>query len=246
MRGEEGALASSPYDEWGRDPGAPILTRLAALGVGGVLRAIYATVHVKFVQPEFHERVNAQSGGTYIGVFWHKNIGLGSPFYPKRVRRVCLVSRSLDGELLARIMSLLGSRTIRGSSARMDGSDKGGSSALRQLARASEAGYHLVVTPDGPKGPPEQIKPGVIHLAGMTGRPILPIGMAASRVIRLSTWDGTLIPIPFAHLAVSYGELLEVPRTGDSAEMESIREEVERRLTAADEQARASLQTSGD
>ena len=69
--------------------------------------------------------------------------------------------------------------------------------------------------------------------------------MAASRVIRLSTWDGTLIPIPFAHLAVSYGELLEVPRTSDPAGVESLRGEVERRLIAADEQARASLQTSG-
>ncbi len=245
MRGEEGSLASSPYDEWGRDSGAPLLTRLAALGIGGGLRALYATVNVHCVQPEVHERVIAKPDGPYIGVFWHKNIGLGTPVFPNSVRRVCLVSRSRDGELLARIMSLLGSRTIRGSSARMDGSDKGGSSALRQLARAAEAGYHLVVTPDGPKGPPERVKPGVIHLAGMTGRPILPIGLAGSRVTRLPTWDGTLIPIPFTHVALFYGELLEVPRTAGAAGMESLREEVERRLIAADEQARASLQSSG-
>ena len=246
MRGEEGTLASSAYDEWGRDPRAPVLTRLAALGIGGFLRAVYATARVKFLQPDFHEHMLAQPGGTYIGVFWHKHIGLITPFYPKEVSRVCLVSKSRNGELLARIMSLLGSRTIRGSSSRMDGRDKGGSFSLRQLARAADAGYHLVVTPDGPKGPRERIKPGVIHLGAMTGRMILPVGAAASRFFRLSTWDGTVIPLPFTRLALSYGEVLEVPRTDDPAELESLRDELERRLLAADELARESLQTSGD
>ncbi len=244
MRGEGGTIASPAYDEWGRDPGAPVLTRIAAIGIAGVLRAIYATVRPKYLQPDFHDHLLASPGGTYIGVFWHKNIGLGTVFYPKIPRRVCLVSRSRDGELLARIMAMLGSRTIRGSSARIDGKDKGGASALRQLARAADAGNHPVVTPDGPKGPPERIKLGVIHLGMLTGRPILPLGMAASRVIRLPTWDGTLIPYPFTRLALSYGEAFKVPRTSDPAELESHREELERRLMDADRQARTSLQTS--
>ncbi len=231
MKEGEKTLATSVYDDWGREPGAPIWTRLAALGIGGL---------------DFHERVLAQPGGTYIGVFWHKHIGLITPFYPKDLPRVCLVSRSRDGELLARIMAILGSRTIRGSSSRMDGRDKGGSSALRQLARAAETGYHIIVTPDGPKGPPERIKPGVIHLGAMTERLIVPVGAAASRFIRLSTWDGTIIPLPFTRLALSYGEALKVPRTGDPAELESLCEELARRLTAANEQAGASLETSGD
>lgn len=246
MKEGEKTLATSVYDDWGREPGAPIWTRLAALGIGGLLRAVYTTVRVRYVQPDFHEQALAQPGGTYIGVFWHKHIGLVTPFYPKDVPRVCLVSRSRDGELLARIMAILGSRTIRGSSSQLGGRDKGGSSALRQLARAAEAGYHVVVTPDGPKGPPERMKLGVLQLAAMTGRPIIPVGTASSRFLRLATWDGTIIPLPFARMALSYGEALDVPRAADSAEMESLREELERRLLAANERAGASLETSGD
>ena len=246
MKEGKKTLASSTYDEWGRDPGAPIWTRLVAFGVWGFLHAVYATVRVKYVQPDFHERFLTSPGGAYISVIWHRHIGVVPTFFPRRVPWVCLVSRSRDGEFLAYLISLLGSRTIRGSSSRMDGSAKGGSSALRQLARAVEAGYHPAVTPDGPKGPPERVKPGVLHLAAMTGRPIVPLGMAVSRTVRLSTWDGTLIPLPFARMALSYGEALDVPRKADPDELESFREELERRLIAANEQAGAFLETSGD
>jgi len=113
------------------------------------------------------------------------------------------------------------------------------------MARAAEAGFHLIVTPDGPKGPPERIKPGVITLGAMTGRPIVPLGFAVSRFARLPTWDGTLIPLPFARMILAYGEPLEVPRTNDSEVLESRRAELERRLLETNSRALASLERSG-
>jgi lysophospholipid acyltransferase (LPLAT)-like uncharacterized protein len=143
-------------------------------------------------------------------------------------------------------MTKFGSRSIRGSSARTDGRNKGGASAIRQLAHAAEAGYHVIITPDGPKGPPEKIKPGVIQLGAITGRTIVPLGVAASRIIRISTWDKTMIPMPFTQIVASYGKFLTVPRTGDSIELESHREELERRLHAANAHAQESLKTGAD
>lgn len=234
-------LSMSNYDDWGLNPNAPIWIRLAALGIGGILHAVYATSRVEFVQPEFHKKFLTLPGGSYINVFWHKHIGLTTSFFPKRIPRVCLVSRSRDGELLARVMAHLGSRAIRGSSSRGEGQSKGGSSSLRKLARALEAGYHIVITPDGPKGPPERIKPGVLRLAAITGRPILALGMAVSRAFPLSTWDGTLIPLPFTRMALSYSEALYVPRQANLCEIESLRVELEHRLFTANKQAQISL-----
>jgi len=233
------------YDEWGCDPRAPLAIRLAAAGIAGLLRLVYATARGECLQPEFHERAIDSPGGAYIGVIWHRHIGLGTFFYPRKIPRVCLVSRSRDGELLARTVAWLGSRCVRGSSSALDGRNKGGAAALHGMARAAEAGFHLIVTPDGPKGPPERIKPGVITLGAMTGRPIVPLGFAVSRFARLPTWDGTLIPLPFARMILAYGEPLEVPRTNDSEVLESRRAELERRLLETNSRALASLERSG-
>lgn len=243
MKGEGATLASSPYDEWGCDPNAPLMTRVAAYAVAGFLRAVYATAKIKILQPEIHEHLLSSPGGSYIGVFWHKHIGLPLAIFSKP-SCACLVSRSRDGELLARIMVALGLKAIRGSSSSIDGRNKGGSTALRQLLRSAEAGFYPVVTPDGPKGPPEKIKAGVIHLAAMSEIPIVPIGIAVSRSIRLSTWDGTLIPFPFARVVLSYGDFLRIEKSDDPSVIESMKNELEKRLQAANAHALSSIQAS--
>lgn len=236
----EGRPETPAYDDLGRDPGAPVLTRLAAGGVSGLLRLIYLTVEGISLQPEFHARVLSSLDESHIGVFWHRHIGIAPYFFPT-LPWVCLASRSRDGELLARIMAKLGGKSVRGSSGRMDGRNKGGSSALRQLARAAEGGWHPIFTPDGPVGPPDKVKPGVIFMGAMTGRPIVPLGFAATRSFRLPTWDGTIVPLPFAKLVVSYGEAMEIPPGIDDAGLEAHKAELESRLAAVNEEALASI-----
>ena len=240
--GAEG-ISGKAYDEWGRDPDAAVSIRLAAWGIVRYLRAVYATTRGVCLQPDFHQEATASPGGTYIAVFWHHHVALASFFYPAGIRRVCLVSRSKDGELLAQTVALLGSHCVRGSSSALDGRNKGGASALREMVRAAEEGFHPVVTPDGPKGPPESVKMGVVSLAGLTGRPVVPIGFAASRCFRLSSWDKTVFPLPFTRIVVSYGEPVEVPQTQSGEVLESRRAELERRLLAANREAEESLRS---
>ena len=82
--------------------------------------------------------------------------------------------------------------------------------ALR-LARLSHAGYSLVVTPDGPFGPPRVAKPGALIVARESGLPIQPWAVSVRPAIRLTRrWDRQLVPLPFSRIRVFAGERLEI------------------------------------
>ena len=79
---------------------------------------------------------------------------------------------------------------------------KGGASAFRETLRWLGKGGGIAITPDGPRGPAEQMGDGPKTLARLSGAPVLLVGMAASPAIRLSSWDATLIPLPFGRGAL--------------------------------------------
>lgn len=239
-RGGRGA-SDARFDAWGLDPDTPFPIRAAAGVLSSYLRLVYATARSECIPAGFHEEAVRSPGGTYIGVLWHRHIALPRAIL-SGLPGACMVSRSRDGELLARVMVNLGVRCVRGSSNSADGRRKGGAEALWAMSQAVEEGFHAVVTPDGPKGPPEGLKMGVVVLGANTGRPIVPMGFAASRYWRLSTWDGTVIPMPFTRVVLCYGEPLKVERTDDPAELERQRAELERRLLDANVRAQAELE----
>jgi lysophospholipid acyltransferase (LPLAT)-like uncharacterized protein len=168
-----------------------------------------------------------------ILAMWHSRILLLPVVYGRRIPMRALVSRSLDGELIARYLGRLGIGTVRGSSGRS------GAAGLRALARALAEGVSVIVVPDGPRGPREVLKPGVIVLARKTGVPIVPVAVAALREWRLGSWDGFRIPKPFSPCLVRAGApIAVVPAAGDGAsemagaDLESRRAEVEQALRA--------------
>lgn len=233
---------ATAYDAWGRDPAAPLSARLGGMAIAGYLRAVRATSRVMAPQTGFYERPLVAPHTTYIWALWHRHVGLASFCCPDDFPRTCMASRSRDGELLAQVVSRLGTHCARGSSASLDGTDKGGTTAFRQMLRAARGGRHqLVITPDGPKGPPGRVKMGAVSLASAAGLPICPVAFAASRFFTIPTWDGTVIPLPFGRISVFCGEPLAVPRTRDAGLLESMRAEIETRLTRANEEAKRRL-----
>jgi lysophospholipid acyltransferase (LPLAT)-like uncharacterized protein len=170
-----------------------------------------------------------------IYAVWHGRLLLLPYLYGRRGSHV-LASRSRDGELVARWVRRFGLEPVRGSSTR------GGGEALRRLARALRSGGEVVVVPDGPRGPREVCKPGVIALARLTGAPIMPMALGASREWRLHSWDEFRIPRPFARCVMRFGEPIQVPRAGGRAGEEAARKEVEAALRGlcwqVDEEAR--------
>jgi lysophospholipid acyltransferase (LPLAT)-like uncharacterized protein len=147
-------------------------------------------------------------GERCIFAFWHAR--LLPLVYTHRGRGVAvLVSRHRDGEWIARIIEALGFVTARGSSTR------GGEEGLREMLQWAERGHLLAITPDGPRGPRERVKPGLVLLARRTGWPVVPVATSGvpSRVLR--SWDRFRIPLPFARTVVAYGAPIQVPRDLD-------------------------------
>ncbi len=168
------------------------------------------------------EKVAARrESGPVILCHWHgDDLALLVPFASRRL--TMMVSRSRDGDLLSAIMARLGYSTVRGSTSR------GGGQALRQMVRALRAGRDMGLTVDGPRGPREVVKPGVITLARLSGAPIFPAGVWADRKwVFKKTWHRTYLPKPGARIRFAFGEPILVPADATRERMEELRKEVE-------------------
>jgi lysophospholipid acyltransferase (LPLAT)-like uncharacterized protein len=186
------------------------------------IRALHATLRVRHVNVE-----NIEKTPQYIIAFWHSHL---LPMLHSRYRTpiTVILSRSKDGEHMARVFDWYGATSARGSSTR------GGSAALRQVIRDARAGNNIAVTPDGPKGPPRVLKDGVVYTAQMTGLPIVLSAFAAKKKWLLRSWDRMVVPRPFSRAIYLYGEPIVVPRDGD---VEEWRAEIERRMNALADEA---------
>jgi len=170
-----------------------------------------------------------------IMAFWHGRV-LTATYYFRGRGIVVMISENFDGEWIARIIEQFGFRTSRGSTTR------GGQRALLQLKREMDRGQPSGFAVDGPRGPARRAQPGAIWLAKLTGNPVVPFHMEASRYWTLKSWDRTQIPKPFSTVALTVGAPIEVPRDADEAMLDAKRLEVEQSLFALERRAAAMLQ----
>ena len=207
---------------------------VAAPVAAWLLVALGATWRI--VRVRVHEREALLGRGERcIFALWHSRL-LPLAFTHRGRSVALLISRHRDGELIARIITRLGYRTARGSSTR------GGEEGIREMLRHAEEGRLLGITPDGPRGPAEQVKPGLVYLASRTGYPILPVAAAAKGEWVLDSWDRFRIPYPFTTVVVAYGPPILVPARLSDEEIEVWRVRIEaglRELTAEVERAAA-------
>jgi lysophospholipid acyltransferase (LPLAT)-like uncharacterized protein len=175
-----------------------------------------------------------------IVAFWHGRL-LMMPFaYPGQSASI-LISRHRDGEYITRIAERLGLHVVRGSATR------GGASAFRRLLESLQEGRHVVVTPDGPRGPRRRVKSGVVELSRLSGMPILPVAFGAWPRRLLNSWDQFLSPRPFARGVYVWGEPIYVPTDLTKAEAEKYQSLLAERLDAvtAEADSRAAQQGRG-
>ncbi len=148
------------------------------------------------------------SGGAVIVAVWHDRLPLIPALWAPARRHnpgrgvATLASRHRDGRLIAGVMARFGVRAVHGSTSwRKPGSTRakegGGAAGLRGLVAALEAGDAVVITPDGPRGPPRVAAPGVAHLSAVTGAPVIAVSGAVRHRLMLRSWDSMVLPLPF-------------------------------------------------
>jgi lysophospholipid acyltransferase (LPLAT)-like uncharacterized protein len=168
----------------------------------------------------------------YIYALWHDSLFLVPTIRCDPAKGAALISKSNDGELLAQICAGGGLRTIRGSSSR------GGMDAVDEVM-ALEKKIHLLVAPDGPRGPRHQVKRGLIYLAAWTGMPIVPLGVGFQNCWRAKSWDRTAIPKPWSRMTCVSAPIIRVPPNVGKRAIEDYRSWVEESMFKACEKAEA-------
>jgi hypothetical protein len=192
----------------------------AVSGLGGrLIGGLLSTARFS-TEGEHNYRGEWDAGRPVIFTLWHGRL-LPLSWYHRAWNLVTLISASADGEYIARLVSRWGYDVVRGSSSR------GGGPALRHLVRFVREGRSIAVTPDGPRGPRERLKPGVLSAAQLTGCALLPVGAGASRSWWFEGWDRFMVPTPFARIHIVYGEPVPVPRNAGDTELAAITERVE-------------------
>jgi lysophospholipid acyltransferase (LPLAT)-like uncharacterized protein len=158
---------------------------------------------------------------------FHHTLGYLSRWNPRR-RTYPLASASRDGTMAAVVAEGMGYRkSVRGSSAR------GGHRALLALNRLlkQEPDASVVVVVDGPRPPPRVMKPGIVHLAQSSGRPIWLVRTSWSYTIVLKkTWAKFHIGLPLSRGAILADGPIHVPANLDREGLEAVRLDCERRL----------------
>jgi lysophospholipid acyltransferase (LPLAT)-like uncharacterized protein len=194
----------------------PTLKSYLKINVGGalgalIIKALHMTLRWEWYGLDNLEFKEGQSDSPRIWAVWHArqiiNFGIYFSFrsrYPKNYI-FGLVSAHEDGRIIANAMNWLGMRSVKGSSTR------GGHEAMIAMVRRARQGKQLVITPDGPTGPPCLAKAGVIRLAQLSGRPITPVGLAVKHCWRIKSWDRLIIPKPFSRGVGYIGKPIYIP-----------------------------------
>jgi len=167
-----------------------------------LVRALAATWRIR-VRGAEHLQGLRLARRPFVFVLWHSRI-LPLLYQHRHEDIVLLISRHRDGEYLANLGERWGYRSVRGSTKR------GGEVGLLGIVRALQGGAVVAITPDGPRGPAEQVQPGAVAAAQHAGVPLLPIGARPSSAWWLGSWDRMCIPKPFARLDIVYGAPIEV------------------------------------
>lgn len=201
------------------------------------IRAVFATSRI-VRQPENTDAF-LEAHHPLIAAAWHGQFLLLPMIRPDTTPARGMVARHTDAEMIGRALLHFDMELIRGAGAGLKGKDRGGAHALRAALKTLNEGASVVMTADVPPGPARVAGLGIVTLARLSGRPIVPLAIATSRFLALRTWSRLTINLPFSKLAVIAGDPIHVPRELDAEALEAYRRRVEDALNEVTERAYA-------
>lgn len=228
-----GRPLGSPFSQW-------LNFRLVPFLAAHLVKLLAFTLRVRQVEAGPVEAL-VRSDQRFILAFWHRRLlmmPLAYPFHRKAedgtVRGVAILSSdSKDGERSAATWRWFGIHAVRGTAGHS------GAQALVKMIQVVKQGWDLGITVDGPRGPRQQAKPGVLAVSRKTGAWIVPVCVAYESAWALRTWDALLIPRPFSRVVVRYGVPFQVaPADSEAAHLAELEGCLDGLETWAEEVAR--------
>ena len=160
----------------------------------------------------------------YIFCCWHNKLFLGPHLLPRNRVINALQSSHSDGMVTSLAFKYLGMNVILGSS------KKGGMQAFRKMVKCIKLGESVAITPDGPKGPKEKVKEGIIKLAQITETSIIPLVWTTNKFKLINSWDNFVLPYPFSKGVYSFGKPIYVKKQINEYELETARQNLENEI----------------
>ena len=209
----------------------PLLPRIAGGGIARYIGLVYGTS----TPPPFFDMAQAiwRDNHPCIIAFWHGQFLLIPATHQRDLPTQVMVARHADAEILGAALRHFDMDLIRGAGAGRRKGDRGGMNAFRAAVRALEDGASVGMTADVPPGPARRAGIGIITLAKVSGRPILPIAIASSRYKAFNTWSRLTLNLPFSRLGAWMSHPIVVPRDATPEEMEHLRRQLEEDLNDA-------------
>ena len=215
-----------------RKPGQMLITKCAGQLLAGYIRAVKATSSATREPRDLLDRLRDQV--PFILAMWHGQFMMLAELNTQEFGVSAMVARHGDAEVLAIALEQFGITPIRGAGAGARKRNRGGAYALRAAKRALDNGSIVAMTADVPGSRrPRTAGKGIVTLARLSGRPIIPIAAATSRSLVLNTWSNFTVNLPFSRFALVAGDPLFVPENADDIELERARSAVEKSLNAA-------------
>ena len=188
-----------------------------------ITKIIFLSIRWKFYNEDQKSNI-FNVDNQYIFCCWHNRLFLGPHLLPRNRIINALQSSHSDGMITSIAFKYLGMNVILGSSM------KGGMQAFRKMVKCIQNGESIAITPDGPKGPKETVKVGIIKLAQITGAPIVPLVWTTKKFKLIDSWDHFVIPFPFSKGIYTFGKPIYIDKKISENDFEILRLEVENEI----------------
>ena len=169
----------------------------------------------------------------FIYAFWHDQL-LMCPFsWMNKSRIFVLISNHRDGDIISKLISFLGFKSIRGSTSKPKKNKNNNSlSAARKIIKSLNNGNSIGIAPDGPRGPRHIVSEGIIQIAKISGKKIIPVSLGFKSKWTINTWDKFIVPRIFNTINIHWGNPIIIKDMGNERYQEILTAELNK-LTKA-------------
>lgn len=148
----------------------------------------------------------------FILAFWHNQLMMVSYAWKSKKKINIIASTHSDGRFGSIVGKYFSLNNIPSSFKKND-------KAIKIILSKIKENEYVGITPDGPRGPKENVSEGIIRIARATNTPIITCGFWSSKNFNLNSWDSFLITLPFSSCCFVWQKPLYIPKDLDNAEI---------------------------